>query len=114
MMTRTCAIHGCTHRPAFDDCDGGHGQRGKSAQCLVYPFFIGDAIRTGIARASELKKLGDVGSRNKGLPTRTAKDSHPNRAVGFQLFADGGELVVHGPGHGVAGLRAVEGDPGNA
>ena len=58
----------------------------------------------------EIAKLRDVGAGDEGLAAGPGESRGADVAVGAQPRADGLELLVHRPGHGVVRLRAVEGD----
>ena len=67
---------------------------------------VGEAVLGGL----EDLELADVGAGHEGLAAGAAQDEDAHGIVGIHLLADLEQPLVHGPGHGVAGLRPIEGE----
>ena len=57
--------------------------------------------------------LRDVGAGHERLVARAGQHQNPQLVVVLQRVANAHDLLIHLEGHGVARLRAVEGEPGH-
>jgi hypothetical protein len=67
-----------------------------------------------VLRRREGAELGDVGAGREGAPARTLDHHRADRRVGIDRLGEAVQPLVHRESEGVARLRPVEGDAGDA
>src|SRR5439155_10470952 len=90
-----------------DGGDGGHLHRLQRVHDVVAAGFVAKRVLGG----PEIAELGDVGPGHERLAPGPGEHHRLDAGIGVDLLAGPDEAVVHAPGHGVARLGPVEGDP---
>src|SRR5260370_32954271 len=65
-------------------------------------------VGKAILCAAEAFELRDVGPGDERLAARAAEYGNPQVVLALHARAGFGELLIHLPGHGIAGCRAIE------
>ena len=95
---------------AGDGRDHGLGAALQRAQHLINAGFVIQRI----FRGAEFAELGDIGAGRESLAAGAHDDPDANRGIGADFIGQFSKPRIHGEGHRIARLRAVEGGPGNA
>lgn len=82
----------------------------QRAQNLINARFVIQRILGG----AEFAELRNIRARSKRLAARTHDHPNANGGVGADFIGQFREPRIHGEGHGIARLRAIESGPGNA
>ncbi len=90
--------------------DHGLGAALERAKHLINARFVIQRILGG----AKFAELGDIGAGRKRLAARTHDHPYADSGIGADLIGQFGQARIHGEGHGIARLRAVESGPGNA
>ena len=90
---------------ALNPSNSRFGHPFQSIDDSLEPFFV----RDGILGGTQIFKLTDVGAGYEGSVAGAAQNKDAYVWIGINCLAGVYKSVIHSPGHGVSGLRAIEG-----